>query len=229
MASRASSKRAGPLKFKSVIKDTDRGYRDLMKRIEACKRAAILVGITQGTGAASHEGTGRSVLDIAMIHEFGLGVPERSFIRGWFDAFQPTASKQIAALMASVVSGKRTLSQVLELLGVRFVGECQRYMINGPFQALSPITIRRKGSSKPLIDTGQMKSSVTYRIALGGLQSKDRMESAPVAKKKTPLSKTAKKAAKRAASFAKRGAARLTKRAARGIGRAVVGKSRYGS
>lgn len=157
---------AGPPPRVSVkVKDVDKGYAAMMKRINDCKEASLVVGLMAGKGDEPHKGTpGTTVLQIGVIHEFGLGVPERSFIRGWFDVFNPTAKKQISVVLESVVAGKRTKAEALELLGVRFVGEAQKFMVTGPFAPLAPSTIRAKGSSKPLIDTGQMRSSITYRI-----------------------------------------------------------------
>jgi hypothetical protein len=136
-----------------------------MQRVENAKSAALSIGIMAGEGTKTHTGSpGLTVLEIATFHEFGMGVPERSFIRGWFDAFKDQAQKYISTMMQSVIAGKRTKAQALQLLGVRFVGECQKYLITAPFVPLAPATIRRKGSSIPLVDTGQLKSSITFRI-----------------------------------------------------------------
>jgi hypothetical protein len=42
--------------------------------------------------------------------------------------------------------------------------DVQAYMVNGKFAPLKAKTIKRKGSSKPLIDTGQLRQSITYRV-----------------------------------------------------------------
>lgn len=216
----AASKKK-PIRVKIVVKDIDRGYRDMMARINQglAQNVAILVGITSGAGAEPHPSVpALTVLDIGTIHEFGLGVPQRSFIRAWFDKFQPTAKKQIAALMKAVVAGKYQKAQALELLGVRFVGECQRNMVTAPFQPLSPITIARKGSSKPLIDTGQLRSSITFRIEADGKQSPDRTETVKVPPKPESLKKRLLKAARKlskAAGVAGKATARGAKAASK--------------
>lgn len=159
----------GPsVRVRVQIKDVDKGYRDRMKQIDRAKKASIEVGIMGDAGGDPKKGgPGLTVLDVATFHEFGLGVPERSFIRGWFDVYQETARKQISAMLKSVIAGKRSKSQAMELLGVRWVAEIQKFIATGTnLQPLEEITILRKGSSVPLVDTGQLKASVTYRIVL---------------------------------------------------------------
>jgi hypothetical protein len=159
----------GGVRVRVQIKDVDKGYRDRMKQIDAAKSASIEVGIMGDEGGLSQKkgGPGLTVLDVATFHEFGLGVPERSFIRGWFDVYQATARKQISAMLQSVVAGRRSKSQMMELLGVRWVAEIQKFIAAGTnLQPLEEVTILRKGSSVPLVDTGQLKASVTYRIVL---------------------------------------------------------------
>ncbi len=161
---------AGPVRVSVKIKDVDKGYKDMMKRVNDAKSASIEVGIMGDKGGSPKTGgPGLTVLDVATFHEFGLGVPERSFIRGWYDVFQPTARKQIHAMLESVVKGKRTKAQAMELLGVRWVAEIQKFIAEGTnLKPLARITILRKGSSVPLVDTGQLKSSITYRVNPSG-------------------------------------------------------------
>ncbi len=66
---------AGPLRVRVQIKDVDKGYQDLVKRINASKTASIEVGIMGDKGASAKKGgPGLTVLDVATFHEFGLGI-----------------------------------------------------------------------------------------------------------------------------------------------------------
>ena len=165
-----------PVRVKVQLKDVDKGYQDFLKRVNTAKSASIDIGIMGDRGITAVKdvhGNGEprggkrilTVLDIATFHEFGLGVPERSFIRGWYSSFQATAHKQIRAMLESVIRGRRDKSQAMELLGVRWVAEIQKFIVAGTnLQPLAEVTILRKGSSMPLVDTGQLKSSITYRV-----------------------------------------------------------------
>lgn len=78
------------------------------------------------------------------------------------------AQRALAALRARV----ENLAPVLRGIGADVVAEAQmgfresRDPYGMPWRPLSPRTVarRRKGSSKPLLDTGRMRNSITYRL-----------------------------------------------------------------
>lgn len=133
------------------------------------KKARVLVGITEETGGQQHQvGDPTTVLQIAIWNEFGTKyAPARPFLRGWFDNAEnkARAEKWLAALMPSVISGKRTKEQVLDILGFKIVGEIQKTM-TGP--GIPPpnaeSTIRKKGSSTATVDTGAMRAKITHVV-----------------------------------------------------------------
>lgn len=167
----SSSRRVGTTssssKTSAHVQDVDKGYAALVKRFYAAGGAPVIdVGVLEAEGLKAHEGGENvTVLDVAIWNEFGTGqIPERSFIRAWFDENATKAREFTRRLLESVVLGKRNLPDVPELLGQTFVAQIQKRMSAGVPPANAPSTIDRKGSSKPLIDTGQLRSSVTYRV-----------------------------------------------------------------
>lgn len=151
------------------ITDRDQGLAALKKRVFGIGQPVISVGILEKDGATpKKEEDGDSdltVLEVAIWNEFGTDkIPSRSFIRAWFDENRDRAREMLRRLMVSVVEGKRTKHQVLELLGQTFVAEIQARISAGipPENALS--TVAHKGSSKPLIATGQLRSSISYEV-----------------------------------------------------------------
>lgn len=144
------------------VKDTDKGYKDLVKRVFGIQKPRISVGVF--SEEAEHGGP-LSVLDVAIINEFGLGnVPERSFLRAWFDENESRAYQMCQVMLTTVVQGKRTKEQALQLLAMKFVGEIQQRISQGIPPANAQSTIDKKGSSTPLIDTGQLRSSISFKI-----------------------------------------------------------------
>lgn len=111
-----------------------------------------------------------TIAQIASWNEFGNGKrnPERPFIRGWFDSTSGRAGvRQLQrALMAQIVRDPAAFSQrkAAQILGVYAVGGIKKYIADGVPPANAQSTIERKGSDKPLIDTGQLRSSITYRL-----------------------------------------------------------------
>lgn len=148
---------------KTKVTSKDKGYKAALKRYSAMG-SKLQVGVpSDGT---MHSGGDMTIADLATIHEFGLGVPERSFLRAWFDGNQGRIRKMISLMQQSVATGKRTQEQALALLGQKWVSEIQVRMSANIPPPLKPATIQRKGSSIALIDTGQLRSAITYIIQL---------------------------------------------------------------
>lgn len=146
------------------VTDKDAGYRARITKLLEDKKAAVYVGITAASGSKKHDAT--TVLDIALIHEYGLGVPRRAFVGDWFLSYKKDANRLVKKLLIlTTKKGGPNAVDAVEILGARAAAECQKYISEGVhFLPLSPVTIAKKGSSVPLVDTGQLKSSITYRI-----------------------------------------------------------------
>ncbi len=160
------------------IKITDRGYARLLHTLESMKAARVTVGVHAAQGNAQHAVASSNsnaapaavtLLDVAAWNEFGMGVPERPWLRGWFDQNTTKNQKTIATIAKSILQGRRSIGDGLEAIGARFVGELQQWISDGSHvlpDAAS--TVRAKGSSVPLIDTGQLRTSITYTVRLTG-------------------------------------------------------------
>lgn len=161
------------------IKDTDKGARKVLQRL--LKNGALAVGVLAEDAGKTHEakesvdrikdifagpGATLTIGEIAEIHEFGLGsAPRRSFLAGWVDENQDQIREVVRRGAAALVIGKLDSPlQFLNQLGAWAVGSIQKRMAENIPPPLSPETIRRKGSSVALIDTGQLRSSITYRV-----------------------------------------------------------------
>lgn len=157
------------------VKVIDRGWIDIQKRIAqlATATATVTVGVQGAKGAANHQHSTLTVGQLATIHEFGkvihtrratIVIPERSFIRATCDIYRDKIAQREVLLQQGFVIGKFGLVQSLELLGTYVVGLIKARIATGIPPANRPSTIRRKGSSKPLVDTGQLRNSITYQV-----------------------------------------------------------------
>jgi hypothetical protein len=149
------------------IKDTDKGAQKYVARLLA--DGALSVGVLGGDASAKHEESDLTVADVAEIHEFGLGsAPRRSFLAGWADENKEQITTVVIKGGQALARGKvETVDQLLEQIGVWAVGGIQTRMANNIPPPLAPQTIQRKGSSVALIDTGQLRSSISYRVEQG--------------------------------------------------------------
>jgi len=143
----------------------DRGADSLEARLRrlAEKKLAVKVGVIGDDAAASYE-TGQTVGEIATIHEYGLGVPRRSFIRDAVDENEGKIKGRLRAVAKRQKEGRGDLKRDLEAVGLVIAGEMQTRIARGISPANAPATIDAKGSDKPLIDTGQLRSSITAEV-----------------------------------------------------------------
>lgn len=152
----------------SKVTVKDNGAKALLARAHKLAAGrAVRVGVLDDAPKREGEGgTGsQSLLEVAAQHEFGAGrIPQRSFIRGTVEAKGAEIADLQVSLAGRVLKGKLDPDQALEQLGAKVVGMVQTRIAAGIAPALHPDTIEKKGSSTPLIDTGQLRSSITYRV-----------------------------------------------------------------
>lgn len=145
----------------------DKNPNAIKDRIAAMKPVTLKVGV-QGTEASRVHGQ-VTIVDIAAIHEFGLGdVPERSWLRAWYDENEAEAIAKIRKGMEKVIAGEYTVETVMTALGAWAVASIQARITKGISPPLEPATIAAKGSSVPLIDTGLFRSSITFVLMVDG-------------------------------------------------------------
>ena len=168
------------------MSDTTFAYKDLgMSRITKDLRelgsGAVLVGwpgngkkhrevvhVRKANGTTSTRKkkteTPMDVARLAIIHEFGSpknNLPARPVMRQTNQKYGRSIPGVISRLTKEVIAGSRTPGQALARLGVYWEGRIKLMFREGVFRPLKPATIARKGSSKPLIDSGQLRQSVT--------------------------------------------------------------------
>jgi hypothetical protein len=148
----------------------DLGLKDYTDNVESLKSMFIKAGYPEAGEIAAPEDGKEGIYDldemitIVMAHEFGLGVPERSFMRAAIDENIVAIEKTKERLFDRVALGKMTADQAMSALGSYAVGIIRKKIIDGPFEKLKEATIKAKGSSKPLVDSGQMKNTVQFVI-----------------------------------------------------------------
>lgn len=118
--------------------------------------------LAESLGGNGRPAAPQTVAEIANEHEFGLGVPERSWLRDWVDQNQAMIRNDLRRAASRIIEGKLTIQQASDLLGSKYVAAIQTRIANGIAPPNAPSTIAKKGSSTPLIDTGQFRSAITY-------------------------------------------------------------------
>lgn len=154
----------------SGIVDKDTGASALLARVrELAGERVVRVGILDDAPkdvAAGEEPSDLSLLEVAILHEFGAPphLPMRSFIRATVDERRAEIGELQAKLAVQVLGMKITPEQALSLLGMKVAAMVQAKIASNIPPALAPSTIKEKGSSVALIRTGQLRSSVTWKV-----------------------------------------------------------------
>ena len=153
--------------IKTTVKITDKdlGYQSLLRRL--LPGPELTVGIHNEEGMKKHEKSDLSILAIGIIHEFGAGVvPERSFIRAWFDQNEEQIKADIYFAALQVVNGTITRDAALQALGDKFVRGIHARMLAGIPPPLTKAVAKRKGHDIALIDTAEMFDAITAKIGV---------------------------------------------------------------
>ena len=91
-------------------------------------------------------------------------IPERSFLRKSHDENGEDVLKSCERALGQVLGGQMSMEQYLKMLGEQYQGMVQDYIRDLRDPPNSPITVENKGSDNPLVDTGNLIESISFRI-----------------------------------------------------------------
>jgi hypothetical protein len=93
-----------------------------------------------------------------------IKIPQRSFLRTSFDANRLEYERILEQQTGRVIDGNQTARNAIAVVGEKALADVVNRINAGIPPPLKPATIARKGSSKPLIDTGQLKQSIKVKV-----------------------------------------------------------------
>lgn len=149
------------------VQDKDMGLKRILNELKKLENYIVKAGILSGSG----EVDGVSIVDYATWNENGVAgkkgnwkIPPRPFIKGWADSNKAQIKSTMERLYSQVADGQITASTALNKLGVFAKSGIQSYIKRGNFTPNALSTIKKKGSSQPLIDSGTMRKAVNYEV-----------------------------------------------------------------
>ena len=138
-----------------------------LKNLEKAKRGHVAVGLPAEEVGGTVYDDGQTVAQVGAQHEFGAGVPRRSFLRTPFTAKQDDLTAAIAKQFEDVFQRGKKAEQALGLIGTVAVNISKGAFTSrgyGEWPDISAATKEDKGSSQVLIDTGTLRNSITYVV-----------------------------------------------------------------
>lgn len=153
---------------KNTFYDKDLGYADLVTRMDS-PGGSVFVGFLRSSGEYKQKQgkDAMTVAQVAAIHEFGSKdgtIPERSFMRSALSQGKNKIEKLAAKLTGQVTDGAMDEQEALGVLGEFVKGLMKTKITDGLSPPLKAATIKRKGSSTPLIDTAQLINSIDWSV-----------------------------------------------------------------
>ena len=141
--------------------DRDLGYNRIMHNLQKLYGMEVVAGMLRDSGKASN---GASYVDIATWNEYGTErIPSRPFIRISADTNKAAWEKLAQQCVNNVIDGgsPRDAAQVV---GHRMVEDIRKVFGSSELKANAPSTIKKKGRNEPLVDSGEMRRRVNFRI-----------------------------------------------------------------
>lgn len=164
------------MKATITYKEVDRGYEKLKQTLAKISHGQNTVDVGL-FGEGKVKETARSkksdkvsapeLVVIGATHEFGSpqkNIPERSYLRATLEEHKEEVTALFSQSVPELLLKGQDVKKFLDKIGVWFTGLVQKKIVTGPFEKLNQKTIDAKGSDKPLIDTGRMRQSITYRV-----------------------------------------------------------------
>ena len=159
--------------------------RDLWRAIKANVRLAAGSYVAVGFPSEKdkpHKGRkgmeGMTNAQVAIANEFGSApgvrpvVPARPFMQKTVDRERNNAKEAMVELGKQIARGEMRTSTALNRMGKQMAGEVKRSFTVEEFAPNSPATkAMKRGSSRPLIDTGNLRQSVTWKVRMKGAKA----------------------------------------------------------
>jgi hypothetical protein len=162
---------------KSGVTMTKDAVDQVIKQIRTLTKSEVLIGVPDiNAGRDPEPGEEKQPLsnaEIGYLMEAGIpekNVPARPFLVPGVQNATDQIGKQMEAGARKALSGdKEAVDQALNKAGLIGQNEVRKKITDGPFLELADRTLaerRRRGRTgeKPLIDTGQLRNSITYVI-----------------------------------------------------------------
>lgn len=93
-----------------------------------------------------------------------ITIPERSFLRTGYDENIDEIMEKADKLKPDVLSGKMTPRQFADAVGLLLKSAIQNYANDLDTPKNHPFTVKQKGSSNPLVDSGDMIGAIDYEV-----------------------------------------------------------------
>jgi len=145
------------IKITLSVKDDKRVWEQILRNMAGANDRGVVTGIFKG-----------DISEYAHHNEFGApnaNIKKRPFMRNAFDKNQESYAKMFSDMWQDVTGPTHTrVTGWLTRIGIKARNDIIQTISKGGFHKNAPSTIASKGSSKPLVDTGDMQRAITFFV-----------------------------------------------------------------
>ena len=141
------------------------GLKGFLERFREIGKPKVYIGVPASKNGM-HEG-GINMATLLALHVLGApsrGIPQRDPLRPPLIANAQRYSDLLALGLKNALSDGTDPKLVYEKIGIVATNDVYDYFVTGNFKPLNQKTIDRKGSSKPLIDTEELRGAISYEV-----------------------------------------------------------------
>ena len=138
-----------------------------LKNLEKAKRGHVAVGLPAEEVGSTVYDDGQTVAQVGAQHEYGAGVPRRSFLRTPFAAKKDDMDKAVAKQFKDVFERGKKAEQALGFVGTVAVNIVKGAFLTGGYGEWPDITDATKAakdSTRILVDNKTLSGSITYVV-----------------------------------------------------------------
>ena len=142
--------------------DRDLGFNRIMRDLERLDGTEVVAGMLRDSGKAEN---GASYVDIATWNEYGTRrIPSRPFIRISADTNKQSWEKLAQQCVNGVIDGDSP-RDAAQVVGHRMAEDIRKvFGDTSKLKANAPSTVAKKGRNEPLVDSGEMRRRVNFRV-----------------------------------------------------------------
>lgn len=142
---------------------------ELLKKLQDFRGGkSVTVGIHEDAGQHADDGISNAqlgaLLNYGNPHNTLFGKPAPIPARPWLIPGVESGTNDIIDVITEAVEGGATLDDTMNQIGAFAAGAAQQYMTDLKTPPNSAYTIEQKGSSNPLIQHGDLRASVTWKV-----------------------------------------------------------------
>lgn len=146
------------------VRINDSGFNKYKNALKELDSKQIHVGLFSSVGD--------EVLTKGIVNEFGttataynsVVIPERSFIRSTYNKQYKKVTEKINKIFVSILKGDYNIINKLKLIGLEQETEIKKTITDMKIPPNARFTIIKKGFDNPLIETGEMRSKISYKV-----------------------------------------------------------------